>query len=294
MSSEARPFYDSNVCIVGLGLMGGSLALALRQYVASIAAVDTHPATCRRAIDMGIADRVSLNLSLAGEADLILLATPVLTLVRQIGELASIAKPGAVIIDIGSVKKPVTEAMDALPEDIEAVGGHPMCGKSAAGLPNADPALFQGAVFVLCHSRRTSDRAFKLGYDMAAAIGARPKEMDSTHHDQVVAAISGLPYTLASSLAKVVTEQGKTDLDIWALAASGFRDTSRLAGTDPAMMTDILLANKKAILKNIKAVQTALTDLAKSIKADDAESVRAWVEDAQASYRVWESENSSR
>ena len=116
---------DANICIVGLGLMGGSMALALQNQVAGITAVDADPATCDAAVQQGIAKQAGSSLDLAASADIVILATPVRTLIRQITELAPILKPGALLLDLGSVKGAVVEAMNTLPEHIRAVAGHP-------------------------------------------------------------------------------------------------------------------------------------------------------------------------
>src|SRR5688572_21293660 len=153
---------DSNICIVGLGLMGGSMALALRDQVAGITAVDADPATCDAAVQQGIVSQASSDLSLAAGVEIVILATPVRTLIRQISEIASILRPGTLVFDLGSVKGPVVEAMNVLPEHIMAVAGHPMCGKEVSGVIHADAALYSGARFVLCRTERTTPEAWAI------------------------------------------------------------------------------------------------------------------------------------
>ncbi len=290
MAPEIGSLQESHLCVVGLGLMGGSLALALRGHVASLSAVESDAATRDTALERQIVSQVSADLALAEEADIIVLATPVQTIIRLVSTLAGRLKPGAMLLDLGSVKKPVVEAMDALPPGVEAVGGHPMCGKADGGLAQAEPALFRAAAFVLCRTRRTSEVGLKLAKEIVSAVGARSIEMDSVQHDRIVAVVSGLPYALSAALARTAGERAEDDPAVWSLAASGFRDTSRLAGTDPTVMTDILLANAPAILGEIEAAQGALSELAKLIDAGEPQRLQAYLSQVQAYRHSWERE----
>ena len=191
---------NARICVIGLGLMGGSLAMALKNQVAGISAVDVNPKSRDQAVAWGIVGKASDDLKVAGEANLVVLATPVRTLIGQIRELAGILTPGAVVIDLGSVKAPVVEAMNTLPETIGAVAGHPMCGKEVSGLEHADSALFHMARFVLCRTERTTPEAWKIARELVEAVGAQVMEMDAVQHDRVAAGTSHLPYLLSAAL----------------------------------------------------------------------------------------------
>jgi prephenate dehydrogenase len=285
---------QAQVCVVGLGLMGGSLALALGGQVAAITGIDVDSATRETAVAQGVVGRAGGDLSLAAEADIVVLATPVRAIVRLVGELGGRLKPGALLIDLGSVKGPVVGAMDDLPQHVWAVGGHPMCGKAVSGLKHADAALYRGARFVLCRSERTTPAAWKLARGLVEAVGARPIGMDAVHHDQVAATISGLPYALSAALALVAGRQAEADPAVWRLAASGFRDTSRLAGSDPVMMTDILLTNADAVLEAIRQAQEHLEALAGAIGNGTLEALHAQLVEAQQRRHEWESETTGQ
>lgn len=278
---------DAHICIVGLGLMGGSLAIALRRAL-WITAIDPDLDVCDHALQSEIADAVGFDLSHAAKADIVILATPMQTLVRQIGELGGIMKAGALLMDLGSVKKPVVEAMNALPDHIQAIAGHPMCGREKAGLRYASGDLFQGARFVLCPTDRTTPEARSLAIWLVQQIGAVPTEMLAERHDQAVAAISALPYLLSAALAQVAGEHAESDSFIWKLAASGFRDTSRLAGSDPVMMRDILLTNADAVLDQVEQAKTQLDELAALLRSDNEQGLLHWLSRAQGHRRQWE------
>ncbi len=288
-----RSLTDSQVCIIGLGLMGGSLALALRDHVAVIRAIDTDPATCDLALASGIADYVGSDLGMAAEADLVILATPMRTLIGQIDALGSILKPGAVLIDLGSVKAPVIDAMNRLPEGVQAIGGHPMCGREVGGLLHAEASLFQGARFVLCPCDRTTPDVLTLAHTLVGSIGAVAIEMDAARHDGIAAIISGLAYLLSSALVGTADNAAQTDAAVWELAASGFRDTSRLAGSDPAIMTDLLLTNSASVLEAISEAQGQLDALADLIRAGDADTLREVLKQIQAARATWQEHHDS-
>lgn len=288
MDDPAFTLKNARVCIVGLGLMGGSLAMALKDQVAGISGIDVNPKSRDQAVAWGIAGQVSDDLKLAGKADLVVLATPVRTMIGQIGELAEILKPGATVVDLGSVKAPVVEAMNALPEGIGAVAGHPMCGKEVSGLEHADAALFHKARFVLCRTERTTLEARKIAGELVEAVGAELIEMGAVQHDRVAAGTSHLPYLLSAALVLTTGMQAAHDEAVWMLAASGFRDTSRLAGSDPAMMRDILLSNREKVLDRISQAQEQLSQIAELIASDDGDALLRLLCEAQNFRHEWE------
>jgi prephenate dehydrogenase len=162
-----------------------------------------------------------------------------------------------------------------------------MCGKETAGLAAAEPTLFQDAPWVLVPLPRTSPPALALARDLAAAVGARPLVLDADRHDQLVAAISHLPYTLAVALVLAAAEVGEEDELVWQLASSGFRDTSRLAASNVTMALDILLTNQEAVVTALRRTSGHLNHLADLIAAGDEDELRALL--AAASERMSES-----
>ena len=261
---------DAHVVVVGLGLMGGSLAAALtrRESCRRVAGVARRRETLTRALEMGIIHQGSTDLreGVAG-ADVVVLATPVRTLVAQIEELAQWLPSGCLVTDLGGTKRVVVEAMARMPSGIEVLGGHPMCGKEVAGLEASDPELYCGATYILTPLERTSAGALALVREMAQAIGARPLVMDAGRHDTLAAAVSHLPYLAAVGL--VGTVEALEDDDAWEMAASGFGDSSRLAASDEGMMLDILLTNRTEAGTMLGRLIEQLTELDRLLDSGD-------------------------
>lgn len=269
--------------------MGGSLALALKQPDAAIriVGITRSRATLDAALERGAVDTASDQLTAARDAGLIVLATPVRTIVKQIQELGGIARDGALILDMGSTKADIVRAMDALPERIAAVGGHPMCGKEAAGFDAADAALYRDKLFVLTPTARSTAEALQTARALAQTIGSRVIEVDAVQHDRIVAAISHLPYIVASNLAGTVAGQSAQDGLLWDLASSGFRDTSRLAASDVTMMLDILLTNSENIADLMREYSRRFGELADLIYDGEAETLRERLTAAAIARRNW-------
>jgi prephenate dehydrogenase len=258
--------------------MGGSLGLALSRGGAcrEVVGVARRPETVRAALAAGAAQRATTDLAegVAG-ADVIVLATPVRTILRQIRQLAALPLAPCLVLDLGSTKGEIVSAMEALPPQVQPVGAHPMCGKETTGLAVAEPTLYHGAPWVLVPLPRTSAHGLALARELAEAAGARPLVLDAARHDRLVAAISHLPYMLAVALVLAAAEVGAKDNMVWELAASGFRDTSRLAASDVNMMLDILFTNRTAVGDALRRTSAHLGQLADLIAAGDEETLRA-------------------
>ncbi len=282
MDEDAFTLRQATVTIVGLGLMGGSLARALRakNACAKIIVVDRNTKTCAQARERGIADQAGADLSLASHADVIILATPVRAIIDLLPRVGVVARSNAIVMDLGSTKRQVTRAMEALPARVQAIGAHPMCGKETAGIDAADANLFRGAAFVLTPLARTSPQTLAFAQSLAEMLGARPVVLDAARHDKIVAAVSHLPYALAATLMTTATDLARGDEMLFALAASGFRDTSRLAASDTTMMLDTLLTNRENVAASLRAYSRHLTTFADWIDRADETSLRAALENA--------------
>lgn len=270
------------VAVVGLGLMGGSLALALKEAGAAnkIVGVDRSPATCDAALAGRFVDVAGDDLESAREGDLIVLATPVRTIISQVPLLAGIANDGATIIDLGSTKRKIVGAMDRLPARLLAVGGHPMCGKERSGLEAAEASLYRDKLFVLTPTARSSDAAMNTARELAQAVGGRVLVMNAERHDRIVAAVSHLPFVVACNLMGVVDEWSKEQEGTWELAASGFRDTTRLAASDSEMMLDIMLTNGENIADMMRRFSRQFAALADLVYGADEAALRQVLESA--------------
>ena len=267
---------EARVAVVGLGLMGGSLAGALqgrcREVVGVARRVETvEAAVVRRLVDRGTTD-------LAGgvrEADVVVLATPVRVIVQQLAQIGPLLAEGCLLMDLGSTKGRIVAEMARLPEHVQPLGGHPMCGKEVAGIEAADSGLYRGCTFILSPLERTSEAALALGRALAEAVGARPLVIEPERQDFLVATISHLPYLLACSLVATADSTTSADPAVWEIVAGGYRDTSRVAGSDVTMMVDILLTNRREVLKAVDVYQAQLGALARLVETGDEGDLRA-------------------
>lgn len=256
---------DSRVTIIGLGVIGGSLGMALLQggTAAEIVGVDTDPDTLQVALETQTVHRGTIDpIEGVRDADLVVIATPIGQIPAVIDRIRAHLRPGTVITDVGSSKEEVVRIVEAaLPPGVLYVGGHPMAGSEQTGIRGADRYLFENAFYVLTPTAQTHPEALGLVREMVTAVRAKIIELSPREHDRLVAAVSHLPHLLAVALVNTVAGIARTSNEVFALAAGGFRDTTRVAGGDPVMWRDICLANREMILWAIKDFRRSLDDL---------------------------------
>ena len=263
--------------IVGVGLLGGSVAKAARSggLARRIVGVGRDPERLRPAVDDGTLDTAVTDLE-AGvrEADVILLAAPVLAIEGLLERVWGAAANGALITDVGSTKRNIVRMAErlAVTRPLAFVGSHPLAGSEQAGYRVARADLFRGATVVVTPTERTELAALKKITELWEALGARVTALDPETHDRTVAAISHLPHLIACAL---VDGAGRVEPAALELAARGFRDTTRIAAGDPDMWTEIFLANRDALTAGIEAFREALADLQRVIDAGRVEPLRA-------------------
>jgi prephenate dehydrogenase len=265
----------STVAVVGLGLIGGSFALALKRArpETTLVGVDTDQVTLQRALGRGVVTIAGPDLDAARTADVVVLAVPVLAMRPLLQGLAGF--PGTVT-DVASTKAEVMEWAAAAGVDL--VGGHPMCGREASGLAGADPDLFQGAPWVLTRAEPGIE-------DLVTAVGARPVVMDAATHDQLVAGVSHAAFVL--SAAYVLSVAGAADWpEASRLAASGFRDMSRLAAGDPGMYAGIARTNRRRLGEALDRFEAALARVRRHLDQDDPRLAELF-EEARDARRRW-------
>ena len=285
-SSEDPLFAVGHILIWGLGLMGGSLAMALRGKCSGLVGVDRDPAVIRHAQLLGIVDAAYTVEELIAEPEKLLqnvgcivLAAPVRAILSILSGLPGLCAHPAVIMDLGSTKEHVIWAMGGLPERFDPVGGHPMCGKEKASLAYAEAAVYQNAPFALVPLPRTSLFARKLAESLARAVGANPIWLDAAVHDRWVAATSHLPFLVSSALAFATPEEARS------LVGTGFRSTARLANSSPRMMTDILATNARNIQAAIQRFKERLSLYEALLEQQDFEGLEEAFNDAGEQYR---------
>ncbi len=283
-------FQARHLAVVGLGMMGGSIALALRGCAEKITGVELDAQARQYALKVGMVDAATDDLrSGVAEADVVIMAAPVRAIVAMIERrIGAYLRSNVLLIDIGSTKQDICAAMGRLPVGIQAVGGHPMTGKEQSGVMASEAALFQGRPFVLCPTRRTTPAARLRALALVEALGAVPLEMDAARHDRLVAAISHLPYLLSAALVATVAKEGDADPMVWRLAAGGFRDTTRLAGSDVRMMGDILSTNTQAVATLLALFRVQLAMLEAMLISHDDQKVAEFLKPAREARLKWQ------
>ena len=272
------------VTIVGLGLMGGSLGLALkRRRVAgcvvglSRSRTTIREALRRRAIDCGTTDaREAL-----AQADLVVLATPVDTLVAQARRLAAFMRRGSVLTDVGSVKGQIVSAIERLlPPGVAFVGSHPLCGSEQQGIRAARADLFDGSVCVVTPTAKTPPAARERVIRFWKPLVGRVRVMDPQTHDRLLAAVSHVPHVLAYGLMQATPPQAL------AIAPPSFLDATRVAQSDPELWDDILLGNRTAVLSALQRAAFQWDRARRLLLADDRAGLRRWLRQAQRRRRA--------
>ena len=268
-------FHARHLAIVGLGLMGGSMALALRQQADVITGIDASSLTREYAVQHKLVDVATDDLRAGvADADVVILAAPVRVILNIIhGRIGAYLRSNTFVIDIGSTKEDICNALGQLPIGVQAVGGHPMTGKEVSGIDASDATLYLRRPFVLCPTRRTTPAARLRALSFVEALGAQSIEMDAHRHDRTVATISHLPYLLSAALVATVKSEADKDEAVWQLAAGGFRDTSRLAASDLSMMGDILGTNTQAVAALLARFRAHLALLEAALIDEDGDEI---------------------
>ncbi len=277
------------IAIIGLGLIGTSMGLAIRQTqnkdieVVGIDLEPTHVSTARK---MGAIDRDVRTIPEAvRDASIVIVAVPVLAMRELFEFLPEFLAPGAIVTDTGSTKKDVVAwAEELLPDGVSFVGGHPLAGKETSGPKDAEAAMLNGSVYAICPARSATPESVQVIVSLVQAIGAKPYFVDPAEHDSYVAAVSHLPFMLSVSLVNA-TSRSVGWREMAKLAASGFRDISRLASGDPIMHRDIAVTNRDALVYWIDELIKDLHSLRGMVKDDQAGLERALVEAWEARAR---------
>lgn len=276
------------LAVAGIGLLGGSVALAARQagLVQRVIGIGRNPQRLRAAVSAGIIDEFRLESETGtAEWDLIVVATPVDRIVSDVLRLATSSRPGTVITDVGSVKQAVVEPLSGrLPADIEFVGAHPLAGSHQSGFEAARADLFSQRVTVVTPSAESSESAVERVVEFWRALGSRVIQMNAAEHDSALALTSHLPHVAAAALASLLQPDQRE------LAASGFRDTTRIAAGDADLWVPILLANAEPVLKQLTAFSQVLGEFSSALHSRDERSLRHWLETGRLNRQALDAE----
>ncbi|OLU34371.1 bifunctional prephenate dehydrogenase/3-phosphoshikimate 1-carboxyvinyltransferase [Pseudomonas sp. PA15(2017)] len=270
--APVKPLVERLV-VVGLGLIGGSFAKGLRArgVCREVVGVDLDEPSRRLAVELGVVDRCEEVLATACQgADVIMLAVPILAMERVLGELAKLDLGDAILTDAGSAKGNVVRAADAVFGGVPArfVPGHPIAGSEQSGVEAANGELFKRHKVILTPLAQTDALALRRVDQLWRELGADVEHMQVEHHDQVLAATSHLPHLLAFGLVDSLAKRNE-NLEIFRYAAGGFRDFTRIAGSDPVMWHDIFLANREAVLRTLDVFRDDLDALRDAVDAGD-------------------------
>ncbi|MFN8399373.1 MAG: prephenate dehydrogenase [Anaerolineales bacterium] len=280
MSQPDFNLAESKIAIIGLGLMGGSLALGLRGKCAALYGVDPHLPTLELALSQHIVDYADSDpAKLLPEVDLVILSAPVPAILTLLEKLPSFTSNPCIVMDLGSAKKQIVDAMQNLPERFDPIGGHPICGKEKLSLANAERTLYYAAPFLLTPLERTSQRAISAANQIIEALGAKGKILDASEHDRILAATSHLPFLISSALALATPEE------VAPFVGPGFKSTSRLAGTSSSMMLGVLQSNRENVLEALHRMQNEFAQLEAALTAGDFVKVESLLNEAQAKHQ---------
>lgn len=274
-----------DVALIGTGLIGGSLGIALRARGHRVVAHDVDPARLARALDLGVADEGAPDLvaAVAG-CDIAVVATPVGRVADAV--VAALAAGAPVVTDVGSVKAPIVRAVAAASDrSAQFVGGHPMAGSEQDGLDGADGDLFVGATWVLTPTAVTDADAHAATRALASAVGAEVVEIEPEEHDALVAVVSHVPQLAATTLMDVAASGGEGSALLLRLAAGGFRDMTRIAASHPAIWPDICAANRDAIVDALDRYVDALGEVRRMVDGGERSELLALLERARGARR---------
>ena len=284
-------FHSDRLVVIGVGLIGGSVAAALRRAgkVRRVIGVGRGRANIARALELGVIDDAVEDIAAAVKgADAVLIAVPVQQNQRVLGALADALAPGTLVTDAGSTKQDFVAAVRRIaPRHLASVvPGHPIAGAELSGVDAASAALFDGRNVVLTPLQENEAAAVDRVETMWKACGARVSRMTPERHDRVFSAVSHLPHMLAYTLVHMIATRPDAEA-LFGFAASGFRDFTRIAGSSPEMWRDIALANRETLLADIEAYQQQLAELARRLRQTDGAEIERIFEAARSARNAW-------
>ena len=288
MSNSAHSINDTNqkptVAILGLGLMGGSLGLALTRLGYTVIGWNRSPASTEEALRLGAITIPAASLQEAMQgAEIVFVGTTVETIPEIIKNCLPHAAPGTIFTDMGSIKVQILEkVMEFLPATHHFVAAHPMTGSEQHGVSAADPFLYQNAAYIIIEDPRTAREAIDKVVDLLKTIGASIVKLASgEEHDRIVAMVSHLPHLIAATVAKTAGEEEAKFPGTLNLAAGGFRDTTRVALSSAKLWEGIIFENKAKVLEAITAFQTELAQFKSMVETDDHPGLREFLDAAR-------------
>lgn len=283
--SSARASSELSVAIAGVGLLGGSIAAALKRRALArrVIGIGRNAERLQAAVDAGLLDGFTTN---PGESDrdwnFVIVGTPVDRIAEDVRAIAAVSQPGTLVTDVGSVKEPIlqslgVDAAQALPlaDGVEFIGSHPLAGSEKRGFEAARANLFENRVTVITPAASNSSDACLRVRGFWESLGSRVVSMSAADHDRALATTSHVPHIAAAAVAAILQPSQRD------LAATGFRDTTRIAAGDPDLWVAILLANADAVLSSMRDLSDSLQSFEAAIRTRDADQLRSLLQDAK-------------
>jgi prephenate dehydrogenase len=267
------------MAIAGVGLIGGSLAQAVkeRKVVGEVVGVGRNEERLNRACEAGIIDSFTARIDDSlGTVDLMVIATPVCMIADLVEKMIPFLKEGTVITDVGSVKKEIVEQVEGLmPDTLHFVGGHPIAGTENSGFEHSFPTLFDERTCILTPVESTNQQALGQVQELWSRVGSIVVCLNCDEHDEILAAVSHLPHMVAYCMVNCLLTIEGFEENIFSFSAGGVKDFTRIAGSDPAMWRDIALMNRDKLLSMIERFQSYLEELKEAIEQKDSEKLFA-------------------
>ncbi len=261
--------------------MGGSLALGLKGKCAALYGCDPHLSTLELALSQHIVDYADSDpAKLLPEVDLVILSAPVPAILTLLEKLPIYTPNPCIVMDLGSTKRLIVDSMSRLPERFDPIGGHPICGREKLSLANAERTLYYAASFLLTPLERTSPRALSAAHQIIEALGAKGSILDATEHDHILASTSHLPFLLASALALTTPD------NFASFVGTGFKSTSRVAGTSSSMMLGVLQSNRENVLTALSGLQGQLTEIQNALANEEYATLENILNQARSRYQT--------
>ncbi len=258
------------IAIIGVGLIGGSLGLAIKALSnpPRIIGVSRREQTVAKALEVGAIDQGLTSIPDAvKDADLVFVATPLNAIVDTIKKIVPLLKPGVIITDVGSTKSNIIESVEQfLPDNLCFIGGHPMAGSEQQGVSFASPILFKNSFYILTPTKYTNTSDFRSLHSLLTSIGAQVLAVDPEKHDKIVSTLSHLPHIISAALVNLASKQTKESKNLLLIAAGGFRDMTRIAASNPDMWRDICMENSEAIMGSLEEFTKSLDVFKKDIQ----------------------------
>jgi prephenate dehydrogenase len=276
--------------LIGCGLMGGSLALALKRagLVQRVVGFSPSERTRQTAVELGVVDAAVTSAAQAAQgSDVIVIAVPVAATQPSFEAIRDVITPHTLVMDVGSTKQDVILAAQVLGERLPCfVPAHPIAGKEVAGVVHAEASLYAGKKVILTPTEATNPALCEKAQAIWQAVGSQVSTMSAARHDAVFAAVSHLPHVIAFAAVNALAAQPQADA-LLNMAGPGFRDFSRIAASDPAVWRDILLANRDEVLAQAKFFQAQMALLQTAIEQGDAQALSQLIESARQTRGPW-------